>query len=548
MKRLTNNFLKYFFKIFNLKKKIFSKKWIHEIDKLRNFLITADSSKKLKILIGPSFSLLDACRALDRTIALGLELRGCEIIPIYCDSMQEAECNCVGGNWGGGDNWNRNCKKCRLSSEEMWKTFGNQVIKLSQFVNEKDRFEINILLESLTFESLLNFEYNNIDYGRLAKDILVNNYLVATPHLVPNGEILLKTHIKNLLQLTLCYRRIIQSIKPDRVISNDSYYGMWYVLENLCKEFKIPFYSHWPVSKNRIAIASNDAAMNLNFKKSWDLFSIIPLKEEDRQKIDNWLAGNRGLIIDTTKPSINSISDKTNLNIDKKKPTLLLAANVVWDLAALNKQVVFLNMNEWIIETIKWFKLRPEFQLIIKPHPVETAPSIPKTNETVESIIKSEFRALPQNIILLHSNSSMTSEEIRQMQNIKGVIVHTSTVGFEYPAHGFIAITTGRAPYRGFGFTIDPLTKDEYYSSLSSVLDSTEAILEESTVELARKFIKFYHFHYYSKIDAFEGNPISLSKDFNKVINSNEGAFSYILDKIISGREINDYEHWIPET
>lgn len=532
-----------------LKGKLARRKWQLKIDKFRENELRKRSKKdSLRILIGPSFSLWEPCQVLDRIIALGLELRGCEIIPVYCDSMQEAECNCVGGNWGGGDDWRKNCKKCRQASEKMWLPYAKKLVKLSQYVNGEDDKTITDLLNPLSFKSLIDFSYDNIPYGKLGKDILINNYLVASPELVPNREHLLRTHIKNLIQLTFCYRRLLLDLKPDRVISNDSYYGMWYVLECLCKELQIPYYSHWPVTKDRIAISANDAAMNLDFRKSWNSFSKHDLKVNDINRIENWLIGNRGLVIDSTKPFRISSADLSKASINTEQPTLLLAANVIWDLAALNKQIVFQDMNQWILETIRWFEKRPDYQLIIKPHPAETAPGIPRTNETVETIVKSEHRDLPKNVILLGSDTSLTSNEIMKMKNIKGVVVHTTTVGFEFPAHGFPTITTGRSPYRGFGFTIDPVDKSEYFTSLKNLLESQTVQIDSEAKELAFKFIKFYHFHYYSKISVFEGNPVHLSNDFDRIMHAEDGSLNYIINQIISGNAINESEQWLPET
>jgi len=526
----------------------FKKKWLKQINKFRSANQTPKNSKKLKILIGPSFSLWEPSQTTDRIFAVALEMRGCQIIPIYCDSIQEEECNCVGGDWGGGIDWIRNCKNCRSRSEQMWEPYRSDLVRLSRFVTPLVVKEINNLINNLSFDLLLEFSTNGINYGKLAKDILVNNYLVATINLVPNRESLLRTHIKNLMLLTHCYREVLNELKPDRVISNDSYYGMWNVLQIVSKELNIPFYSHWPATKNRVAIAFNDAAMNLDFKESWTKFSTIPLTPKDNNRIEQWLKGERKLVIDTTKPSESSQSGLSLDNINLSKPTVLLAANVIWDLAALNKQIIFKDMNDWIIETIKWFINNPEFQIIIKPHPVETSSEIPRTRETVSSIILKKIKNLPSNIILLDSDTKLTSRELMRMKNMKGVLVHTTTVGFEYPAHGLPAITTAKSPYRGFGFTIDPVDRDQYFSSIKTLLESENVQIEKSVQELANKFIKFYQFHYYSNLGIFEGNPVMLSKDFRELIHSDEGALNYIIDRIIAGKAINDQENWLPET
>ena len=383
--------------------------WLNSLDKISNISgnFNIKSKKKLRILVGPSFSLWEQSSAFDRIISTALEHRGCEITPMYCDSIQETECNCVGGDWV--DNkFKINCKKCKLYSEKMWKPYKDTIIKLSNFVDlKKSRNEINELLSDLDLNSLVTFKNDSINYGFLAKDILVNNHLVSSLNLVPNSTFLMREHIKNLFILNKSYSEVIKKFKPDRVISNDSSYGMWKLIEIICKKNSIPFYSHWPITKNRIVIARNDAALNFKFKNSWREFLKKDLTKEDENKIDLWLKGSRGTYAsDQSNFKKNYKFDNTIKKIDLNKPTLLLAVNVSWDIAALNKQVVYEDMNEWIIETIKWFSSNLNYQLIIKPHPWENLAGLPKTNETTESVIFSKVEKLPQNVHLLKNNNS----------------------------------------------------------------------------------------------------------------------------------------------
>lgn len=506
-----------------------------------------NNDKNLKILFGPTFSIHNPSVKSDRLFAASLLQMGCDVTAIYCDGVQKEECNVYGGEWQG-KNWNKSCKYCQKCSKKSWNKFSKvNLLKLSSFLNDDDYDYISSLLENSSFEEMLNFHYEGVDYGRLGKDLLVNNYLVASPQLVPRGEILLRTHIENLLLLNICYDRIVLKIKPDRVITNDSYYGMWNILENVCGKYNIPFYSHYPVTKSRCAISFNEAAMNLSMKTSWNKFQKIPLNQNDIYKIRKWVDGDRDFVIDASKPFNNSENDLHNLELDTTKPLILLSANITWDLAALNKNIFFEDMNEWIVETISWFNKNPEFQLLIKPHPAETAPSIPKTNERVIDIISSNFCKLPPNVFLLKSNTTLTIKKIIGFQNLRGVIVHTSTVGFEFPANGIPAIVTGQAPYRDFGFTTDPNTKDEYFENLEKLCKNKIKLSKEHSL-LAKKFIKFFHFHFYHKLIDSQENLLSDRSDLKTKLDSIGNPLGYIINRIINGLPIIDENNWIPES
>ena len=382
----------------------------------------------------------------------------------------------------------------------------------------------------------------------MAKDILVNNYLVATLTLIKDHVYLLKQHLQNLLIVSLAYERILDEQKPDRVVSNDSFYGMWALLEKHCKTRAIPFYSHWPATINRVVFAYNDAAMNLDISKSWNEFSKIDLTDEDDERINKWLSGNRGLVIDTTKLAGHEVMDTSIAGIDINKPTIVLAANVIWDLAALNKQIVFKDMIAWVIETIEWFANNHDFQLIIRPHPVETSPQIPRTRETVAAAIELCGIQLPENVFLLKSDAKVTFKDLISKYNVRGVTVHTSTVGFEFAAKGMSVITTAKSPYRGFGFTIDPIEKQEYFNAINNLLNGNKTEVSTFNMTLAKKFIKFYQFHYYSDIKLFAGNPPILAENYMELLEEEDSSFGYVVNAIIEGIPINTENRWLPES
>jgi len=525
--------------------------WVGKLNKIEKKELKTSKkthANKLRVLVGPSFAIYPPSFVVDKALSIAFSIRGIDVIPIYCDSVQHEECNFVGGDWTNTMPFSKNCKNCKKTSEQLWQQSNNKPIAFSKYLSDSDIEMIAKTVSVMDFDTALSFCENGIPYGLLAKDILVNNYLVATPTLIDNHEHLIKVHLKNLLMISLVYERILDEQKPDRVISNDSFYGMWAILEKHCKTREIPYYSHWPATNNRVAFAYNDAAMNLNFSKSWPKFSKKALTVRDEERIEKWLAGKRGLVIDTTKLSGHECSTRFLIDIDHNKPTLILAANAMWDLSALNKQILFADMIEWVTDTIEWFREHANFQLIIRPHPIETSPKIPRTRETIATSIEMKNIQMPENVYLFRADANITLKELIEKFNVKGVTVHTTTVGFECPAQGLPVITTAKSPYRGFGFTLDPKTKQEYFSCLSHLLTVEKKLVSDLSQELAKKFIKFYHFHYYSNIGIFEGITPEIPENFLEILSNDDGAFGYVINCIIEGNPINDYDKWIPET
>jgi hypothetical protein len=529
---------------------------VRDLDKLERELRILEPSikktKSIKILMGPSFSIYGPCFLHDRILSYALRLRGATILPVYCDSIQEVECNVSGGVWKG-NSFKATCEYCRKRSELLWKSNPDKPFQLSSFLSKEDRTHVDAIVGDLG-EDWADFREGSFLLGKWAKDILVNNYVVGDYHLIPDHDALGRAHLRNLLLLKAAYLRVFQTVKPDRVVTNDSYYGMWAILQVICHQNDIPLYSHWMGGRSDgWCYAYDDAAMNLDFSKPWVTFKDKPLSERQIQRVKDWIdtrPTGKGMILDTASLQAFNLDDFDLSRIDVSKPTALLPSNVIWDLAALNKQILFSDMIDWIVQTISWFADHPDYQLIIKPHPGELHPDIPKTEERVETALDRRNVNFPANVFLLSPHVDCTVYDLLPISTVG--IVHTTTVGIEMAARGLPVITTGKSPYRGFGFTLDPSTPEEYYLMLERCLSGKEVVGRGEMIDRAYKFIMFYQFHYYSKIDIMEyswgKSPKNKIRSISDLAPGNNVTLDYFSDTIMEGKPIVSEERWPPES
>jgi hypothetical protein len=529
--------------------------FIRQLDRIGGEFPTDESDKPgknpIKILM-TSFSIYPPCYLHDRIFSYALRLRGAQVIPIYCDSIQTSECNVCGGVWKG-STFKDCCKNCRDCSESLWHNNPIKPLALSGYINLDEISRINKITESLD-NTWYDYKEKEFSFGRWAKDILVNNYVVGDYHLIPNHDELGKIHVRNLLMLKTSYQKIIDETDPDRIVSNDSYYGMWAILQKICENKSIPFYSHWMGGRpDGWCYAYNDAAMNLDFSKPWTSFVNIPLSEQQREKVRNWIESRstgKNMILDTASLQSFNTDDFDFSKIDLKKPTALLPSNVIWDLAALNKQVIFSDMIDWIVQTIQWFEDHPEYQLIIKPHPGELHPGIPETTERVEIALRKRDISLPENVFLLSPHVKCTVYDLLPISTLG--IVHTTTVGIEMAVKGMPVITTGRSPYRGYGFTLDPSSSEEYFELISRSFSGEKILNKQTQIENAYKFILFYQFHYYSKIDIMDyswgASPRLKIQSLDDLLPGKNKYLDYFIDSVIQGKPIVTENTWPPES
>lgn len=518
-------------------------------------LMASEQNKApLKILYGPSFSVYPPCQAHDVIFSAALRVRGAEIVPIYCDSVQHIECNFFGGVWGGGAGFKKTCRNCCKKAQNMWRETGLSPLAFSSYLDSNQVRLIEDEVTALQEDSWHSYAAFNLPFGQWAKDILVNNYVVGDYRLIEGHERLGRSHLRNLLVVHAAYVRIFDDVRPDRVVANDSYYGMWAILQHLCERRGIPFYSHWSGTRpGAWCYAYNDASMNLDYRRAWPNFSAAPLSGDQLATVEDWLTGRlsgKDMLLDTASLAPHCNEEVDLSKIKEGKPTALLAANVIWDLAALNKQVVFDDMIDWIAETIVWFGQHPEYQLIVKPHPGEQAPSIPETEERVSTALERRGVVIPANVAMLTPKSAVTVYQLFPLANIG--LMHTTNVGIEMSARGIPVITTARSPYRGFGFTLDPSTRDEYFQTLDNALKGEKLPERAQQIDLANKLILFQQFHYYTKIDIMDfkwgETPRIKVKKLDDIFPGKNTHLDYIADSVMGGLPIVSEDRWPAES
>ena len=513
----------------------------------------------LKVLVGPSFSIYPPSFAFDSLLASALMMRGVRVISLWCDGIQEEECNVFGGDWLGSQSFKSACRSCQRQSLRLLESDPvDSKLPLSSFLRENTNVLQITGAEVLSGEEWAAYSVGGLPLGDWASQILRNNWTTDRLSDIPRQDQLMRNQVRNLLKLFDVYGRAIDHIRPDRILSNDSHYGMWATLEGLAVERSIPFYSHWPTSGSRIAVRRNGAAMDLDFSEPWTNFRNLPLPEKVQESVRRWLArnpGSGGSFISASTRSTLASSDNTPQptiedppdSDDNQHPVCLLAANAIWDLAALDRQIVFKDMIDWISQTVQWFANQPELLLVIRPHPLEVDPALPRTRRRVVDGLRETWQHLPGNVLLDDSRDFPASQ---WFNNSRVCVVNTSTVGFEAAASGLPVLTTGHSAYRGLGFTDDPSSPDEYFDLLGQYLLGTALPTRPERIQLAERFTALQQFCYYMKHGLFDADwvnaPTLHVRDISDLAPGRNEILDFIVDSIVEGLPITDAARWPP--
>lgn len=513
------------------------------IDKL-NRLISKHSTPMntfahgLRILYGPTFPTWGASALVDKALSTILRLRGANVIALYCDSVQIGPCSVADDRWLR-EPFSKECLKCRKNSEILWRGF--EAIRFSEFTSTMEVLNELKVARTMTVGEIESYSESGLGLGDLARKLTLNGLLLEKPDNTLEYQTRLEIHFANLKASRKAIRGALEKTKPDRVVSSDSHYGMWAIMQHEATALGIPFYSQYPVTSERTSFASNKPAVWADLTEAFKTFQDRDLDHFEKSQFSKRFGGN-----DTLK----STGRRRRSPLDKVPKSdggsALMMTNAPWDLASLDRQAVFPDMFSWVRETVNWFCLHPHFTLYIRTHPVERNALIPRSSVTVEEMIKREFKDLPDNIVLISGQlDKLSLGTIINHLNPSVALVHTSTSGLDCAIKGVKVITTGFSPYRDFGFTSDPKTEVEYIEQLEARLRTREG-LSKFELDRAKKFISYYQFRYQSNTFIQTKLPARVSPNFKSSLQDEKSALSYVVNTIVTGGSFHTSERWAP--
>lgn len=320
--------------------------------------------------------------------------------------------------------------------------------------------------------------------------------------------------------------------KPDRVIMSHGIYTSWGPAFQILNKANIPIITYGRgIKANTKKYNWNTTGDWWDIKEEWERIKLIPLSETQLQNITRYLKTRVNHSEDVMVYNFGGVEERERtierFNLDIYKTTYTLFTNVLWDAASAQREIAFANPVEWVFETIEWFRIHPEKQLIVKIHPAE---KVIGTNQPFAQLILERIK-LPLNVRLIKPEEEVNSWSIYKVTDLG--LVHTSTVGMELSLLGIPCVVVSHTHYRDKGFTIDINNKQEYFDFIESFKPNQEMMSFKKI--LAERYFYILFEKYQLPFNFFDERKSLNTLSFNfDNINSlvNDSTFSMILSNI----------------
>ncbi len=145
---------------------------------------------------------------------------------------------------------------------------------------------------------------------------------------------------------------------------------------------------------------------------------------------------------------------------------VLIALNSPWDSAALGLHAVFETTQDWIIQTVGHVLDHSDAPVLVRQHPVERL-LIARSMDDTRALLRQHFGDHPR-LHFIGAEDPVNSYDL--MEQVKAVVVYSSTVGVEAVAYGKPVITESVSYYSDLGFVFKATTAQAYFGLLDDVV------------------------------------------------------------------------------
>lgn len=390
------------------------------------------------------------------------------------------------------------------------------------------------LIDHTPDERLATMEYGELPVGRIALRDLTQYSLGRFEPRGPEDVALLRRHLVHAVMSIDLARTILDTEQPDIVVLVNGKSIMYSYMYELARHrgIAVTTWEEGGYHDASVVLANDARAIDFPVDETcWQAARRRPLSPRAVAEVDGYFDRLR-----RQKARFYTYYDheerdfvriRRELRIPEDARIVSLFSNIIWDTNALEKDLPFASMFDWIRATIDWAAGRPDRCLVVRAHPGEAKLCF-RTRTPINELIRTHYgNHLPKNVRLVDPQSEFSSYEIAA--HSEHCAVYTSTLGAELALAGLHPLICGTPFYRGKAVTCDIDSPEQYFEILdgrrkppAADVTALRKLLHLVIFRLVKRPEFFHGIHDHPQrprvvIDTFEGFPDSMPI-FNDIV------------------------------
>ena len=472
------------------------------------------------------------------TMASALRARGHEVMFLGCSRELSASCN--NANYPEGLPRSR-CRTCYHYTRRYLQVAGFETEWLGEFIDAADVGRATAMVQALTPDEYPGFEYGSLPLGRLVRHSVGHYLRVGTIGTDALSNEFYRKFLTNGILIADTSTKLLERYDPDVVMMLGGLFMPEHVMMRLAEQRgkRVVVYEIAMLAQDALMLQHN-RPIDYDDPEGWARYKDQPLRAEEDRVLDTYLfertAGRRSVVNYWREKEEDERFIRASLGIDSAKRTAVLFPNITWDSALFEKDVAFNGMFDWLDQTIDYFCTHPEYQLIIRAHPAESL--LPGSlRESVVAYVAKRFPSLPRNIIVVPSDSPVSSYKLMDMSQCG--LSYASTTAIELGIRGVPVLVAGEVHFRRKGFTVDIDDASSYAPQLDAVMRGAVPLDRDHSMEIARRYAYFTFFRTsmpFAKVHCGEGDhPVLTYDSVGDLLPGKDRSLDIICDGIVSG-------------
>ena len=437
----------------NILKKLIKKKHadLPNLSLIENFQIEKPNKPIKNILFATSSGGLFSNLVFESLVGNYLKFKNCNVEFLLCDSKLPACIMATEFNIDENSFLKKGpkqiCSSCYYESSRYLEEGNFEVNKLSDYFDKKNLQYLDILnnIEKFNLENIKKLKLNNISVGEQALSGTLRYYARSDLNNKEKANQTLQKYLIAAIKTQLSCENFFEKKKFDTVILNHGIYIPQGIIHEVSKKKKINTVNYClGTRKKTFCFCKDDTyhrALIYEKNKNWEN---IEFSDRSEKKLNNYLDsrlhGDQDWIYFHNKPSFDLNYCFKKYDIDKNKPIIGLATNVIWDAQIDFPSNFFDNILNWLFYTIDFFNKKQDLQLVIRIHPAEVNSTKPAKQRIMDEINK-KYKFIPKNIKIIPAEDNISTYTL--MKSCNTVLIYGSRLGVELSAMNIPVIVCG---------------------------------------------------------------------------------------------------------
>ena len=335
---------------------------------------------------------------LDSLLSVALTLRGAKVHVLLCDGALPA-CEHLTihdtkvSQFARHGVTEQKCDSCFRRADHMYRSLGLSLHYYSEFLTSQEIRQAASLSTEIPFEKISDYKINDIRVGEHAIAGALRFFARGTLDGEKFAEPILRHYLKAAI---LTASAVGNCMRKYQFLSTSFHHGI-YIPQGIVGEVarnRNVRVVNWSVAyrKKSFIFSHHDTYHHTLMSEPVSAWENMEWTDRHETAIMDYLKsrwkGTHDWIWFHERPQEDLEKIVNEVGIDLNRPVIGMLTNVMWDAQLHYPANAFPNMLEWVVQTIRYFKKRPDSQLVIRVHPAELRGTVKSRQMMVDEINK----------------------------------------------------------------------------------------------------------------------------------------------------------------